>query len=169
VFHAAGVDTDWIECSPVQSCYVPEQFLKLEILPRASKDNPISRDGMAETTTCKDTELCSTSYVYYDRVTAFSENTGSLRDVTLAYVMAHEIGHLLGLGHRPNGIMTAGFTARDLNNAAAGWFHFADEDVQRLQRGRRAHPDCRGPIAPQASLIARQNRRMIERDNIITV
>jgi hypothetical protein len=133
VFHAAGIETDWILCSPVESCYVPDHFVQLKILAHAFKRTPISRDGMAETTTCTATDHCSASYIYYDRVAAFSSNTGVSPDVTLAYVTAHEIGHLLGLGHRPGGIMTAGFTARDLNNAAAGWLSFAADDARQLR------------------------------------
>ena len=45
----------------------------------------------------------------------------------------HEIGHLLGLGHRPGGIMTPGFTSHDLQRAAFGRFGFGDDDARELR------------------------------------
>jgi hypothetical protein len=132
-FRSAGVETDWILCNPVAGCSVPERFIQIKILSHPLPTTPISAYGLASATACTATEHCAASHVFYDRVLRFSDDTGSTADLTLAYVMLHEIGHVMGLSHRPGGIMTAAFTAHDLHRAATGWFTFADEDISALR------------------------------------
>jgi hypothetical protein len=132
-FRAAGVETDWILCGAVQGCYVPERFLQVKILPRPIPNTPVSHQGLATTTMCPIADRCAASYVFYDRILTFADNVGSPVDVALGYVMAHEIGHLMGLGHRPGGIMNAGFTSRNLHDAETGWLTFAQEDATELR------------------------------------
>jgi Matrixin len=132
-FRTAGVDTDWVLCNPVEGCYVPERFVQVKILPRPLASTPISERGLGETTTCTATEHCSASYVFYNRVLTFADDTSAPTSLSLGYVMAHEIGHLMGLRHSPRGIMTAVFTSHDLRAAAAGWLCFAHDDAVQLR------------------------------------
>jgi hypothetical protein len=94
----------------------------------------VSPQALGSTITCDATEYCAASYIFYNRVLAFSDDSGSPPDVTLGYVMAHEIGHLMGLGHRPDGIMTAAFSVQDLHRAAIGWLTFAPDDARQLRQ-----------------------------------
>lgn len=132
-FRSAGIETNWILCDPTEGCYVPDRFVQVKILSRPLKNLAPSPESLAATTLCSTIEHCSASYVFYDRVLMFSGDASSPVDLTLAYVMAHEIGHLMGLGHRPGGIMTAGFTAHDLHYAATGWLSFAQDDARALR------------------------------------
>lgn len=132
-FGAAGVETEWILCNSVEGCYVPERFVQVKILSRALKSTPVSSHALGSTETCTATEHCAASYVFYDRVLSFADAACSPADLTLGYVMAHEIGHLMGLGHRPGGIMTAAFTSHDLHRAATGWLGFAEDDARELR------------------------------------
>jgi len=134
VFRSAGVETEWILCHPTQGCYVPERFVQVKILPRPMRSITTSSLVLGSTITCGATEYCDASYIFYDRVLAFSDDTGSALDLTLGYVMAHEIGHLMGLSHRPGGIMTAAFSAHDLQRAASGWLTFARDDARELRK-----------------------------------
>jgi hypothetical protein len=132
-FRTAGVETQWILCSSTQTCYVPERFVKVRILPRPAASTPVSSDGLGSTIICPHSEDCNVSFVFYDRVIGFAEDASSPLDITLGYVMVHEIGHLMGLGHTPGGIMTAGFTAHDLHSAATGWLSFSEDDARALR------------------------------------
>ena len=134
VFRTAGVETEWILCNPTQGCYVPEKFVLVKILPRPIRSMTVSSRVLGATITCAATEYCTASYVFYDRVLTFSDDSGSPIDLTLGYVMAHEIGHSMGLSHRPGGIMTAAFTAQDLHRAASGWLTFARDDARELRQ-----------------------------------
>jgi hypothetical protein len=132
-FRAAGVKTEWIVCDALQGCDVPERFVQMKILSQPLPNTPVSSHGLATTATCTVTEYCAASYVFYDRILTFASTVGSRPDLTLGYAMAHEIGHMLGLGHRPGGIMTASLTSHDLRMAAVGWLNFAQEDARELR------------------------------------
>jgi hypothetical protein len=140
VFRTAGVETEWIFCHPTQGCYVPEKFVQVKILPRPLKSMTVSAQVLGSTITCGATEYCAASYIFYDRVLAFADGNGSAADLTLGYIMAHEIGHLMGLGHRPGGIMTAAFSAQDLHRAASGWLTFARDDARHLRQAVTQSP-----------------------------
>jgi hypothetical protein len=82
---------------------------------------------------CSTTDRCAASYLFYDRILLFAGEAGAPLDVTLGYAMAHKVGHPMCLGHRPGGIMNAGFTSRDLHKAANGWLTFARDDARDLR------------------------------------
>lgn len=136
--HVAGVETEWILCNLTQPCLVPERFALLKILERPVKTTPVSAHGMAATL-CTTANGCAGSYVFYDRVEQFADEVAASPELTLAYVMLHEFGHLMGLGHKPGGIMTAHFTSHDMRMAATGWLGFADDDARELRASARAH------------------------------
>ena len=131
-FHTAGIDTEWILC-PQVGCSVPERYVVVKIVPHPLANAPISSGGLAATFTCGGPEHCAASYVFFDRAFDFAQSQDIPLDLTFGYVMVHEIGHLMGLGHRPGGIMMAVFHAQDLERAALGRLSFDSDEVREMR------------------------------------
>jgi len=131
-FLAAGIETEWILCGR-QDCLVPPEAVQVTILRRPSKEAPVSPNGMAYTRLCSGAVSCAQSYVFYDRVEELAQVSVPPVEVALGYVVAHEVGHLLGLGHSASGIMKAGFTSHDLLAAAIGSLRFPKDEATRLR------------------------------------
>lgn len=130
-FLAAGLDTEWILCS--HQCPIPAGALRVTILSRPSKSAPVSSLSVAYSVLCSSGNGCAESYVFYDRIVALAATAGPLVDVALGCVMAHEIGHQMGLAHSPGGIMKAHFNSHDLLEAATGMLGFSQDDGRNLR------------------------------------
>ena len=143
-FRVAGVETEWLLCR--LNCSLPARAVRMTILPRPVKNAPLSAGGMAYTVLCSTDESCKSSYVFYDRVLGMAERAGSPVAIALGYVMAHETGHLLGLGHSVSGIMKANFTAHDLWDAAVARLRFPERDAVELRAGATRWTGCGAPV-----------------------
>lgn len=136
-FEAAGVETDWAVCQvsadPSRHCVLPrpDTFLRVMILPAPAK-GLLSHNGLAYARKCPPTEGCIIAYVSYRQVLTYAQNDGRPVTIALAWVMAHEIGHLMGMGHSSSGIMKAHFDRRDLPDTEIGRLRFSGEDAKKL-------------------------------------
>ena len=63
----------------------------------------------------------------------FALQIGESLAVVLGCIMAHEVGHLIGLRHSPAGIMKPQFEKRDIERANMGLLHFTEQDGSVLR------------------------------------
>jgi hypothetical protein len=128
----AAVHVEWIHGSACQSSAAIQVHLTIQtpdnLLPGAlAFCQPAARDDIR---------------VLYDRVQAMVSPAHEPH--LLAYVLAHEIVHILeGTGrHSATGIMKAQWTAEDYSDIASGKLTFAAEDIELVHGGaivRQAH------------------------------
>jgi hypothetical protein len=140
-FHTAGVETTWTVCQvasdPSQDCVRPPAgtYLEVKLVAQAVASAFLSRENLAYAMQCPPHQGCTTAYVFYVPLLAYARDADKPVEVALAYVMAHEIGHLMGLGHSACGIMKPHFDQHDLADAAIGRFRFYADNAKKLRAG----------------------------------
>lgn len=137
IFSAAGLETNWVICRvfglPHEPCHLPARgtYLEAYIVPRRADRARSGEDlGFALIDTGVRTV---TSYAFSEPVKRLAAGVGESVAVVLGCVMAHEIGHLAGLEHRPSGIMKAGFGRHEILDAEADHLNFSREDAKMLR------------------------------------
>jgi hypothetical protein len=74
--------------------------------------------------------------VYYPRLQSMAERFRLSEHLVLGAALAHEIGHMLGLGHTPDGVMAPSFERRHIEQAASGLLRFSSADIRQLRELR---------------------------------
>jgi hypothetical protein len=127
-FRTAGVETDWSVCRvPDEHCALPPVgTIQVKVLPPELQGGLQSREALGYAMLCPG---CVISYAFYQPVKALA---GTKRSVSaaLAFVMVHDVGHLLGMGHSAGGIMKALLTWRDIQDAEMGRLRFTEAEAK---------------------------------------
>jgi predicted Zn-dependent protease len=126
LFHAAGVDTVWSE----SDCDLPaaDTDVEVNILSPTQENGPASKTALGYALRPRDENTGVSVYVFYQRVQQTARAREAFGNELMATVMVHEICHLFGLDHSPEGIMRA-----NLDRGPMGQLSFTPDQVKRLR------------------------------------
>ena len=131
-FRTAGVETEWSVCRVPRDLYehcalLPAGAIRVNVIPRDLEGALKSGESLGCAMMCPG---CMIAYAFYQPVEALAGSADGSVSTTLAVVMAHEVGHLLGMLHSPSGIMKALLTRRDIRDAQMGRMRFTEGEAK---------------------------------------
>lgn len=126
VFSDAGVETTWLTVDKPEPAR-----LTVQINPGRSHRFD-RRDAFGIALTDTDPSRSFLADVFWGNIEELA-TTRTDEAFLLGYVMAHEVGHLLGLGHAPQTVMADGWSARDIPRMQAGRVRFSLSEAERLR------------------------------------
>ena len=131
----AGVSTEWRVCDLAHrsaDCDAPYSGseVSVRLVPRPS-NRSISGLAISFVTVADGTGAYTS--VFYDLIAASAHRHECATSLMLGYIMAHELGHLLGLKHASRGIMKRDFGAPEMDLARRGLLVFSDPELRSLR------------------------------------
>lgn len=152
-FRSAGVETDWKICRvSTEPCTLPPDgnYLQAKVVPHWEGRLKL-QEAMGLALSGKG-ERSVVSYAFYEPAEVLAARSGQSVAVVLAFAMAHEIGHLLGMEHSRSGIMKPVLEPHDMVEAAAGRLHFITEEAMALRAAAGISVNSQG-VRPRAQLM----------------
>jgi hypothetical protein len=141
IFHLAGVETLWRNCSekgeknqPAGCHVVGSTYIVLKILPHAMSVQVQDRADVLGMATLDEKGVGFYGYAFYDRIQRMSEER-RLAPALLGHVLAHEIGHLLlrSNSHSINGIMSGRWAGEESRRISEGAMLFTPLESKVMQ------------------------------------
>ena len=165
IFHSAGVELLWINCSSraiAAECRsaTKTRELVLRIVPRGKSagDSVYGDAFLAEDGTGKYADI------FFDRIASAHRDFGVSESRLLGAVAAHEIGHLL-LGLRAHswiGIMSAMWASDSLRKAEMGTLLFTREQATRMRERMTDYDSATGrPSSPDGSYLTAACQQLV--------
>ena len=126
IFAAAGLTACWTDTAPRFIVRIVPQ-----VLGYARAGSPVMGVAQRDATS-------ATAQVFFKQVQDFARVHRVEPSLVLAYVIAHEIGHLLlpGHAHSPTGLMQAQWDKALVHNAATGSLTFTEAQAARIRASR---------------------------------
>lgn len=122
IFGAVGVGVEWTETAPSITVRIVTSALAYAGRSSSVMGVALRRPSGA------------TAQIFLKQVQDFARTYDGDVSILLAYVIAHEIGHLLlpRMPHSPTGLMKGDWDRTLVREAAAGSLTFTDAQIQRL-------------------------------------
>ncbi|HXD15521.1 MAG TPA: hypothetical protein VN654_00815 [Vicinamibacterales bacterium] len=157
----AGVEAEWHDCSvaarPASAvpslCGDPLQQREVIVRVASAPQGAPNPRRLGEALVDGDSGTGSFATIFADRVAVVARDAGLPRASLLGAVMAHEIAHLLGAGHGPDGLMGAPWSQAELHRSHAHGWRFSPDEGERMRRTLKEPSDTRAPLSlPLASV-----------------
>jgi hypothetical protein len=140
IFLLADVDTTFVDCPLTEepsftACRGPagpSDFVLNIVTPGMAERLPASADGFGIATPCGPRQASCIAYVFYERARQLAPGAKVGPSVVLGRVLAHEMGHLLGLVHSESGLMRAEWNPNDFDSGSLPGMAFTSWDCRRI-------------------------------------
>jgi hypothetical protein len=161
----AGIRVAWADCSPsqdpsIQDAICSEPVTPVDLQVRIIGEDMAKRVGRG--TSCMGYAVTGGEFgmiaaAYLHRAAELESRNVAHRSVILGGILAHEIGHLLGVKeHSAAGVMRGAWTDSDLKSLAKGQFGFNPrQSIQMMEEVRKRVKAAQGEPATAAPREAR--------------
>jgi hypothetical protein len=136
LLESGGIRVIWRDCSKAGGCerHLAADELILHVLaPSRQTNQERTQDYALGGATTNSAGTGVAGWVNYDLVQVVATRVGVAPELLLAYAIAHEIGHLLGLAHESLGLMQGHWSSREMPQLARAYLHFNRKQRERLQ------------------------------------